>query len=332
MPSPQSPQSPASPPGRSPEPVAGLARFDAPADTDLIAALHEVCAGRAWVSGVLDRGPYATTAALLAASDAATAGLTTGELLEAMAGHPPIGRPEPGDPVSAGEQSGLAGSPDGLKAELLELNLAYQRRFGHVFLICATGLTGEQMRDAVRVRIRNSPEREREIARTELGRINRIRLARFITERLGLPAPPEASASAAAQRRDREEGLMSTETIASVSTHILDTTIGRPAAGVAVALSARSDSGAAWAALGGSTTDADGRCADLPALPAETTQVRLDFRTGPYLAGADHQAPGGREGGAFFPEVAVTFAVVAGEHYHVPLLLNPYGYSVYRGS
>ena len=59
---------------------------------------------------------------------------------------------------------------------------AYQDRFGHVFLICATGRTGEQMRDAVKERIGNSPEQEREIVRTELGKINRIRLARLVEE------------------------------------------------------------------------------------------------------------------------------------------------------
>ena len=71
----------------------------------------------------------------------------------------------------------MAGASDELKAEMLELNLAYQEKFGHVFLICATGLTGEQMRDAARERIGNSPGTEREIVRTELTKINRIRLA-----------------------------------------------------------------------------------------------------------------------------------------------------------
>ncbi|AVH55767.1 MULTISPECIES: hydroxyisourate hydrolase [Streptomyces] len=135
---------------------------------------------------------------------------------------------------------------------------------------------------------------------------------------------------------------MSTDTTASVSTHILDTSIGRPAEGVAVALSARSGSGARWLALGGSATDADGRCKDLPALPEGTTHVRLDFATEAYFtakkqtatkqAEAQQDAPAHRDSGTFFPEVTVTFAVRPGEHYHVPLLLNPFGYSVYRGS
>jgi 5-hydroxyisourate hydrolase len=131
---------------------------------------------------------------------------------------------------------------------------------------------------------------------------------------------------------------MSTSTTASVSTHILDTSAGRPAEGVAVHLSARAGRAAHWQALGGSATDADGRCNDLPALPEGTTHVRLDFAVEPYFtdkqADAQQDAPANRDSGAgvFFPEVAITFAVVPGEHYHVPLLLNPFGYSVYRGS
>ncbi|MEV0603150.1 hydroxyisourate hydrolase [Streptomyces sp. NPDC050315] len=141
---------------------------------------------------------------------------------------------------------------------------------------------------------------------------------------------------------------MSSDTAAdqtSVSTHILDTSVGRPAEGVALTLSVRSGSDGAWAAHGASKTDADGRCKDLPALPAGTTHVRLDFETEAYFvsnqqsttkqAEAQQDAPANRDSGAtgaFFPEVAITFAVEPGEHYHVPLLLNPFGYSVYRGS
>ncbi|AQU65832.1 hydroxyisourate hydrolase [Streptomyces niveus] len=138
---------------------------------------------------------------------------------------------------------------------------------------------------------------------------------------------------------------MSTESTASVSTHILDTSVGRPAASVAVSLSARGGAREQWVVLGRSATDTDGRCRDLPALPEGTTHVRLDFETEAYFhtqnhshshsqkqAEAQQDAPAPRDSGAFFPEVAITFAVTPGEHYHVPLLLNPFGYSVYRGS
>ncbi|MER5943227.1 2-oxo-4-hydroxy-4-carboxy-5-ureidoimidazoline decarboxylase [Streptomyces sp. NPDC001928] len=160
----------------------GLARFNALEEHAAHAALHEACASTAWVRRLLAARPYVTVGDLYTASDAAMAELSTEDLAQAMAGHPPIGRPKPGDPTSAREQRGMAGASEELKAELLELNLAYQDRFGHVFLICATGRTGEEMRDAVKERIGNSPEQEREIVRTELGKINRIRLARIVEE------------------------------------------------------------------------------------------------------------------------------------------------------
>jgi 2-oxo-4-hydroxy-4-carboxy-5-ureidoimidazoline decarboxylase len=163
-------------------PASGLARFNASEESAALAELLEACASTAWARRLLEARPFATPEDLYAASDAAMAELTADDLAEAMAGHPPIGRPKPGDPTSSREQAGMAGASEDLKAEMLELNLAYQDKFGHVFLICATGRTGEQMRDAVKERIGNSPEQEREIVRTELGKINRIRLNRLVEQ------------------------------------------------------------------------------------------------------------------------------------------------------
>ncbi|QEU90902.1 2-oxo-4-hydroxy-4-carboxy-5-ureidoimidazoline decarboxylase [Streptomyces kanamyceticus] len=160
----------------------GIARFNALEEAAATAALHEVCASSAWGGKLLAQRPYATVEALFAASDAAMAELTADDLAEAMAGHPPIGRPKPGDPTSAREQRGMAGASEELKAELLELNLAYQEKFGHVFLICATGATAEFMLGQLKTRIENGAEGEREIVRTELGKINRIRLTRLVEE------------------------------------------------------------------------------------------------------------------------------------------------------
>ncbi|RLV09998.1 hydroxyisourate hydrolase [Streptomyces griseocarneus] len=115
----------------------------------------------------------------------------------------------------------------------------------------------------------------------------------------------------------------------TVSTHVLDTAAGRPAAAIAVELSARGGEHGAWEPVGTGVTDGDGRCRGLPALPPGASHARLVFAVEPYLA-RERESAGGK--GAFFPEVAVAFAVMPGEHYHVPLLLNPFGYAVYRGS
>lgn len=110
-----------------------------------------------------------------------------------------------------------------------------------------------------------------------------------------------------------------------ITTHILDTSLGRPASGVLVTLEARGGDG--FREVGRGTTDADGRLRTL--VPANEALVvgsyRITFDTGGYFE---------RIGVAsFYPEVSVTFTVRdAGQHYHVPLLLNPFGFSTYRGS
>ncbi|WP_333767575.1 2-oxo-4-hydroxy-4-carboxy-5-ureidoimidazoline decarboxylase [Streptomyces sp. IBSBF 2435] len=154
----------------------GLARLNAAPAPAAAALLHEVCASVAWGAAVAARRPYDRLDDLLAASDTAMAALTAADLREAMAGHPPIGRPTPGDPASAREQSGVEVSE---RAELLALNLAYQEAHGHVFLICATGATGARIRAALEARLGNDEDTEREIVRAELGKINRIRLGRL---------------------------------------------------------------------------------------------------------------------------------------------------------
>ncbi|MBC2934769.1 hydroxyisourate hydrolase [Nocardioides sp. zg-1228] len=106
--------------------------------------------------------------------------------------------------------------------------------------------------------------------------------------------------------------------MASLSTHVLDTSAGRPAAGVRVTLETVDGT-----VLASAVTDADGRVGEL-ASDVPRGEARIRFATGAWFAAAGVEA--------FYPEVAVTFAVGADEHYHVPLLLNPYGYSTYRGS
>ncbi|MFJ4417758.1 MULTISPECIES: 2-oxo-4-hydroxy-4-carboxy-5-ureidoimidazoline decarboxylase [unclassified Streptomyces] len=272
-----------------------LSRFNALPAPEARSALGEVCSSGAWVTAVLAGRPYENTAALHAASDAATAALEGPDLDDALAGHPPIGRP--GDATSAREQSAVAEAPGELRARVRELTLAYQEKFGHVFLIRATGRSAADILAALEERLGNSPATERARSRTELAAIHRIRLDRLFPD----PSPPTAPAT--------------------VSTHVLDTSAGRPAAAVPVTLSARSGEKTPWTVVGSSETDADGRCRDLPAPPPGTTEVRLEFATAGHVPAA-----------SFFPEVGLVFRVTPGEHHHVPLLLSPYGYSAYRGS
>ncbi|WP_394823260.1 hydroxyisourate hydrolase [Pendulispora albinea] len=112
--------------------------------------------------------------------------------------------------------------------------------------------------------------------------------------------------------------------MSSISTHVLDTSRGRPAAGVPVTLEQR-DAGGQWTERGRGTTDDDGRLRDLLHEPLAAAEYRLTFDTETYFRAS------GVTG--FFPYVQIAFIVRdPGTHHHVPLLLNPYGYSTYRGS
>jgi len=114
--------------------------------------------------------------------------------------------------------------------------------------------------------------------------------------------------------------------MSTISTHVLDTALGRPAVGVRVILEQVDDAGVG-VSLGVGETDADGRLREL--LPAGTTltpgDYRLRFDTGAYFAASKRET--------FYPSVTVEFRVVGpAAHYHVPLLVSPFGYSTYRGS
>jgi 5-hydroxyisourate hydrolase len=113
--------------------------------------------------------------------------------------------------------------------------------------------------------------------------------------------------------------------MSSISTHILDTSRGRPAAGVNITLEVL-NAGEGWSRLAEAETGADGRVSRFgvsePQLIPGT--YRLVFGVGKYFESHHQQS--------FYPEVVVTFLIKATEHYHVPLLISPFGYSTYRGS
>ncbi len=108
--------------------------------------------------------------------------------------------------------------------------------------------------------------------------------------------------------------------MSTLSTHVLDTSLGRPARGIAITLERAGEN------IGGGVTDADGRVRELAAsAELEAGTYRLVFHVGDYFA------RDGRE--SFYADITIEFRVAGGEeHYHVPLLLSPFGYATYRGS
>lgn len=113
--------------------------------------------------------------------------------------------------------------------------------------------------------------------------------------------------------------------MSAITTHILDVSRGRPAPDVEVSLSRREQD--AWLSVGAARTDGDGRAGDFLTDRDEVPRgvYRIRFEVGPYFerSGTD----------AFYPYVTIVFRVEdPGEHYHVPILLGPYGFTTYRGS
>jgi 2-oxo-4-hydroxy-4-carboxy-5-ureidoimidazoline decarboxylase len=150
-----------------------LAAFNAaPADA-AVSAMLACCASRRFAAAMAAGRPYPSADAAVAAVDAAFQSLTWADVLEGMGGHPRIGARVGGR--SAAEQSGVA---DGAREALAVGNAEYEDRFGHVFLICASGLTGDQMLGALRERLKNNADIERTVAATELRMITRLRVAK----------------------------------------------------------------------------------------------------------------------------------------------------------
>jgi 5-hydroxyisourate hydrolase len=108
----------------------------------------------------------------------------------------------------------------------------------------------------------------------------------------------------------------------SISSHVLDTAVGRPAGGIHVTIERQTNPGS-FDLIGKHVTDTDGRIKNLPPLQALGV-YRVTWDTATYYAARNQKC--------FYPNVVVTFEVTAYEHHHIPLLLSPFGYSTYRGS
>ena len=150
-----------------------LASFNTAPASAAMAEMLACCASPRFARAMTDRRPYASLAAALAAVDTVFETLNWDDIREGMAGHSRIGARASG--ASAAEQAGVA---DDSRAALIAGNTQYEDRFGHVFLICATGLSGDQLLAALQERLKNNAETERTVARVELRQITRLRVAK----------------------------------------------------------------------------------------------------------------------------------------------------------
>ncbi|MFW0795999.1 2-oxo-4-hydroxy-4-carboxy-5-ureidoimidazoline decarboxylase [Gordonia sp. CPCC 205515] len=158
----------------------GLSSFNELSDRKAIHQLYECCSSSIWALRVAKARPFTDDDALLDYADAILDELTDTDLDEALAGHPRIGD-RPDNPASAREQSGVAGADAAVLTELKELNKAYEKRFGHVYLVFANGRPADVLLGILKERMGNDPATERRAMRSELAKINRSRLIRMLT-------------------------------------------------------------------------------------------------------------------------------------------------------
>ena len=203
--------------------------------------------------------------------------------------------------LAGAEQAGVQNAPANTIAELASGNSDFEKKFGFIFIVCATGKTAAEMLRLLQDRLRNSDEEELAVAMGEQHKITLIRLKKLL--------------------HLSDWKWMG---VSQLTTHVLDTSIGKPARDISILLQQYHQD--QWKSFAQGVTNSDGRIGDL--LPAERilppSTYKLVFETGRYF-----QENAGK---GFYPRVEIQFSIGDDQHYHVPLLLNPFGYSTYRGS
>lgn len=155
---------------------------------DARAALLKCCGSTIWTEQMLARRPYADAAAVFAAAEQIDRTLTRSDWLEAFAAHPKIGdiaslRTKFASTAdwTSNEQRGVQNADDDTLHGLADGNRAYEDRFGHIFIVCATGKTAGEMLDLLRARLGNNPDEELTIAAAEQSKITRLRLEKLLS-------------------------------------------------------------------------------------------------------------------------------------------------------
>ncbi|XP_010453339.2 PREDICTED: uric acid degradation bifunctional protein TTL isoform X2 [Camelina sativa] len=261
--------------------------------------------------------------------------------LEAFSAHPQIGD-TPSSSInsdfarrSKAEQStAFASTSSSALKELADWNVRYKKKFGFIFIICASGKTHAEMLAALKERYENRPIVELEIAATEQMKITELRMAKLFSDKARVVSEADSSSSPISTTPQAKSKAIK-RSRPPITTHVLDVSRGAPAAGVEVHLEVWSGTtngpsfghggGGVWSSVGTSATDKDGRSGPLMDLVEALNPgtYRISFNTAKYCPGC------------FFPYVSIVFRVTESqkfEHFHVPLLLAPFSFSTYRGS
>jgi 5-hydroxyisourate hydrolase/2-oxo-4-hydroxy-4-carboxy-5-ureidoimidazoline decarboxylase len=272
-------------------------------DTGIAAKeLFSCCGSDQWVSLMMRHFPFASEKDLTDHAGAVWYN-ECGEKdwLQSFTHHPKIGDVKSLKEKFAGkEQAGVAEASDEIINALAKANADYENKFGFIFIVCATGKSASEMLRLLNDRLGNSYNEELNIAMGEQQKITVIRFKKLF---------------------DNDFKFLQ---MSQLTTHILNTSIGKPGKDITVRLMGKEKD--QWQTIAQGVTNADGRIGDL--LPPEKIlspgNYKLLFETGNYFASNNIKS--------FYPEVEIQFTITDESHYHVPLLINPFGYSTYRGS
>lgn len=165
-----------------------LARWNRLPVADAVKEVLPCCGSQAWANGVAARRPFSDEATLLTASDETWRNLTAADWMEAFRSHPRIGEsqaaqsaPAQSSTWSAQEQRNVAAAGEAIKIALADANREYERRFGHIFIVCATGKSGPEILEILRRRLRNDTETELHEAAEQQRQITHIRLTKWLS-------------------------------------------------------------------------------------------------------------------------------------------------------
>ena len=265
--------------------------------------LLSCCGSSTWVEMMMKQFPFASEMDFIdTATDVWYNQCNSTDWLESFTNHPRIGDIKSLTKKFAGkEQASVAAATKKTIAALANANTEYEAKFGFIFIVCATGKTATEMLRLLEDRLSNSIGEELHIAMGEQMKITILRFQKLITE-----------------------GNWNFLKTSQLTTHVLDTALGKPGKDISIRLQIPVNG--VWQTIAQGITNSDGRIGDL--LPVQKNlshgNYKLVFDTGNYFAAQKTKG--------FYPEVEIQFIVFDDAHYHVPLLINPFGYSTYRGS
>jgi 5-hydroxyisourate hydrolase / 2-oxo-4-hydroxy-4-carboxy-5-ureidoimidazoline decarboxylase len=271
--------------------------------------LEKCCVSKTWISKMVELRPFSSEEDVLKkAASIWYNDCTIDDFKEAFTGHPKIGDVDSLKEKFAhtkdwanNEQSKMAEADTQTIEALAEANTQYEDKFGYIFIVSASGKSAREMLAIINTRLQYKKEDEIYVAMNEQHKITVIRLDKLI------------------------KGLTETAGLQShITTHALDTSLGTPANSMIITLKGLRDN--LWKPMSVGITNTDGRISDV--LPPGRILIPgvyvMSFNTHAYYESKTQKG--------FYPEVSIQFEVTDSSHYHIPLLINPFGYTTYRGS